>query len=318
MSDLDFTPSQPESEPDRSPASEQSEPEIVQVAEAPPELFQYWSQPEPVLPTRIPHLGHVAIFGAFLLFGFVSMTILILIAVHLHLGGVANMESIKNNIRYILGSEAILYLVTLGLSFIIFPLIWNKSFLAGIHWHATTALREYRVLITIALGCILLAVIDDRLIPGPSNAPIDDMFRTPGAAWLMFAFGITFAPLFEEIAFRGFLLPSFATAWDWVVEKSNGMPARPLDANGNPQWSISAMVAASIATSLPFALLHAEQTNWSPGPFVLLLVISLILCAVRLRTRSLASSTLVHACYNFILFSTALISSGGFRHLDKT
>jgi membrane protease YdiL (CAAX protease family) len=78
------------------------------------------------------------------------------------------------------------------------------------------------------------------------------------------------------------------------------------------------MVAASIATSLPFALLHAEQTNWSPGPFVLLLVISLILCAVRLRTRSLASSTLVHACYNFILFSTALISSGGFRHLDKT
>jgi membrane protease YdiL (CAAX protease family) len=45
--------------------------------------------------------------------------------------------------------------------------------------------------------------------------------------------------------------------------------------------------------------------------------VSLILCGVRLKTRSLAASTLVHACYNFILFSTALISSGGFRHLDK-
>jgi membrane protease YdiL (CAAX protease family) len=63
--------------------------------------------------------------------------------------------------------------------------------------------------------------------------------------------------------------------------------------------------------------MHAEQTGWSPGPFVLLISVSLILCAVRLKTRSLAASTLVHACYNFILFSTALISSGGFRHLDK-
>jgi len=28
-------------------------------------------------------------------------------------------------------------------------------------------------------------------------------------------------------------------------------------------------------------------------------------------------STLVHACYNFILFSTAMIASGGFQHFDK-
>jgi membrane protease YdiL (CAAX protease family) len=143
------------------------------------------------------------------------------------------------------------------------------------------------------------------------------MFRTPGAAWLMFGFGVTFAPIFEEIAFRGFLLPSLATAWDWVVEKSNGSPAPLLDVNGHPQWTLSAMVAASIVTSLPFALMHAEQTGWSWGPFVLLMSVSLILCGVRLKTRSLAASTLVHACYNFILFSTALISSGGFRHLDK-
>jgi uncharacterized protein len=39
---------------------------------------------------------------------------------------------------------------------------------------------------------------------------------------------------------------------------------------------------------------------------------------VRLKfTRSLAASTLVHACYNFIIFSLALIGTGGFRHLDK-
>lgn len=339
MSDLDFTPHEPEPElePDPLPAPEPGAPSIPQLSakwvgdqepqppsaphkadsETPAELFQSWSQPEPVPPTRIPHLGHLALFAAFLLFGFLCMTVVILAAVYFHSHSLSNLDSIKTNVRYILGSEAILYLVTLALSFIVFPLVWDKSFLAGIHWRGATALRLFWWLVGIAVGCIMLAVIDDKLMPGPSNAPINDMFRSPGAAWLMFGFGITLAPFFEEISFRGFLLPALATAWDWAIEMSLGKPARPLDENGHPQWSIFAMVAASIATSLPFALMHAQQTGWAPGPFLLLMTVSLILCGVRLKTRSLACSTLVHACYNFILFSTALISSDGFRHLDK-
>jgi membrane protease YdiL (CAAX protease family) len=90
-----------------------------------------------------------------------------------------------------------------------------------------------------------------------------------------------------------------------------------LDANGHPQWSIPAMAVASVLTSLPFALVHVAQQGHALGPFLLLIVVSLILCAVRLKTRSLASSTLVHACYNFFIFSLALIGTGGFRHLDK-
>ena len=104
------------------------------------------------------------------------------------------------------------------------------------------------------------------LLPGPENAPIDDIFRAPGAAWLMFAFGVTIAPFFEEIVFRGFLLPALATAWDWTMRKEYWQARpRPLDADGHPQWSIFAMVIASIATSLPFALMHAEQTGHSLG-----------------------------------------------------
>ena len=221
------------------------------------------------------------------------------------------------NVHYILGSEAILYLVTFSLGLIFFPLLWNKSFFAGIQWRGATALQLGWRLPAIALGCFVLAAMDETLLPGPAHAPIEEIFRSPGAAWLMFGFGVTFAPFFEEMAFRGFLLPSLATAWDWAIEKSTGKPARPLDANGHPQWSIFAMVIASIFTSLPFALMHAEQTGHSIGPFLLLIVVSLILCAVRLVTRSLAASTLVHACYNFLLFFLMLVSTGGFRHLDK-
>jgi membrane protease YdiL (CAAX protease family) len=281
------------------------------------ELFQSWSQPAAVPPSRIPHLGHLCLLAAFLLIGFVCMMVLLFVALQFHWDGVTTQDQIKTNVHYLLGSEAILYLVTLALSFPLFPLLWNKSFFAGIHWRGATALQLGWRLPAIAMGCFVLAAIDNKLLPGPEHAPIEEIFRSPGAAWLMFGFGVAVAPFCEEIFFRGFLLPALATAWDWVSERFTHRHPRPLDANGHPQWSIAAMVIASIATSLPFALIHAEQTGHSLGPFLLLITVSLVLCAVRLVTRSLAASTLVHACYNFLLFSTMLIGTGGFRHFEK-
>jgi len=284
---------------------------------SPAELFQSWSQPEAVAPARIPHLGHLCLLGAFMLFGFVCMTVLMFVALHFHWDGVTTQDQIKTNVHYLLGSEAVLYLITLALSIPLFPLLWNKNFFVGIHWRGATALQLGWRVPAIASGCFVLAGLDQWLLPGPEHAPIEDIFRSPGAAWLMFAFGVTFAPFFEEIVFRGFMLPALSTAWDWAIEKSTGKPAPPLDADGHPQWSIFAMVIASFVTSLPFALMHGEQTGYSLGPFLQVFAVSLVLCAVRFRTRSLAASTLVHACYNFLLFSTMLIGTGGFRHLDK-
>ncbi|MGO9316753.1 MAG: lysostaphin resistance A-like protein [Terracidiphilus sp.] len=315
MNNFEFTPQEPEQNQFSAPS--QTLPQAAQAKENPAELFQSWSQPEAVSHARIPHLGHLALLVVFLLIGFVCMAVLMFIAMYFHLDGVTNPDQIKNNVHYLLGSEAVLYLVTLALSIPIFPLFWHKSFFAGIHWRGDTALRLGWRLPAIALGCFVLAIIDDKLLPGPEHAPIEEFFRSPGAAWLMFGFGITLAPFFEEIVFRGFMLPALATAWDWAIEKSTGKPARPLDANDHPQWSIFAMVFASLVTSLPFALMHGEQTGYSLGPFLQVFAVSLVLCAVRLVTRSLAASTLVHACYNFLLFSTMLVGTGGFRHFDK-
>jgi membrane protease YdiL (CAAX protease family) len=315
MSDFEHTPYEPEQDSISVPG--QVLLPTAQTTDDSLELFQSWSQNSIAPPKRIPHLGHLCLLTAFAGIGFVCATVLMLIALHFHLFGAANLTEVATNVHYILGFEAILYLVAFSLGLVIFPLFWNQSFFAGIQWRGATALHLGWRLPAIALGCFALAALDQALLPGPANAPIEDIFRSPGAAWLMFGFGVAFAPFFEEMAFRGFLLPALATAWDWAIEKSTGKPARPLDANGHPQWSIFAMVIASIATTLPFALMHAEQQGHSLGPFILLIVVSLILCAVRLVTRSLAASTLVHACYNFLRFFLMLISTGGFRHLEK-
>ena len=77
------------------------------------------------------------------------------------------------------------------------------------------------------------------------------------------------------------------------------------------------MIFAALTVSAPFALMHAEQVGNAWGPVLLLYCVSLILCTVRLATRSLAASTLVHASYNFMLFAVMFAETDGFRHLDK-
>jgi len=385
MNDLESMPHEPENNPSSFP--DQNLPQVVHTTNGAAELLQSWPQSMAVPPARIPHLGHLCLLGAFLFIGFVCVAVLTLIALHFHLDGVSTQDQIKNNVHYLLGTDAVLYLVTLALSYPIFPLLWKKSFFSGIQWRAATVPKLGWRLPAIALGCFVLAVIDEKFLPGPEHAPIEEFFRAPGAAWLMFAFGVTFAPFFEEMGFRGFLLPALTTAFDWIAEKTNGscviageksrsqwpqrgvtlatsvfacpiviiftfvhyggriplgiafldflfaafmlsvvlyaafVPSANLapriDSDGHPRWSIPAMVIASIPTSLLFAVVHAEQQGHSLGPFLQVITVSLILCAVRLVTRSLAASTVVHACYNFLLFFTMLVGTGGFRHFEN-
>jgi membrane protease YdiL (CAAX protease family) len=280
-------------------------------------MFQSWSQPEFHRPVRIPHMGHVAILAVFAFFGLMGATLGIRWGLKAHLYGVTTMAQAITDIHFTLGSEVILYLLTFAACLIFFPMIWQKGFFAGIQWNGATALHLRQRLFITAAVCFALALINGLLLPGPSDAPIDKIFRAPGAAWLLFAFGVTFAPFFEEMVFRGFLLPALCTACDWLHEKTSGVPVRPLDETDQPRWSIPAMVIASILTSVPFAGMHAAQTGYSLGPFILLIGVSLALCWARLSTRSLAASVMVHASYNFLLFFLMAIGTEGFKHLDK-
>lgn len=278
-------------------------------------LFAHWEQPRP--PVRIPHFGHLLLLASFALAGLLAATLAVFLGLHFHLFGIATRDQALHNVGYNLGSEMILYFVALALALLVFPSLWEQSFFTGIQWRGATALRLKRHLIFCALGCFLLAGLDSVLFSGPKDAPIDKIFRSPGAPWLMLIFGTTIAPFFEELFFRGFFLPSLCTAFDWARERIVHVAPPPLDLDGHPQWSMAAMLFGSLCASLPFAAIHLAQTGYAIGPFVLLVCVSLVLCAVRLVTRSLASSVLVHAAYNFLLFFVMLLGTGGFQHLEK-
>ncbi len=302
------------------PVAAQAEPGTREGAEPPapqPLLFQNWEHSAVAPAERIPHLGHCVLLALFALIALLLSSLAVSAALRVHLYGIGKRADAMLDIHYTLGSELILYLVTLAIAYFVFPLFWQKSFLDGIQWNGRTAARLHLQLIFCAFLCFLLAMLSGLLISSPKNAPIDKIFQSPGAPWLMFAFGVTIAPFFEEMFFRGFFLPAMCTACDWVNERINKTVPPLLGERGHPRWSRSAMISGASFTSLAFAAIHLAQTGYSWGSFALLICVSLVLSVVRLTTRSLAASVLVHAAYNFLLFSVMLIGSEGFRHMDK-
>ncbi|HEY3705410.1 MAG TPA: type II CAAX endopeptidase family protein [Terracidiphilus sp.] len=266
---------------------------------------------------RIPHLGHLALLTALLFGGLVSAVLLILAGVGLHLFGVSRLEDVMHSMVYAVGTMAIWYAVAFAPAAAIFPALWGKSLFAGLQWNSSAVRRRWPVLVGTAVACFGLATAIRLVLHFPEHSPLEGMLSTPQALWTMFAFAVTVAPLCEEMMFRGFLLPSLSTAFDWLGEKFANRPVPALLPDGHPQWSVPAMISASVVTSAIFALFHFSQNGNALGPMVVIFSVSLVLCTVRLATRSLAASTLTHATYNFTLFFVMAIATHGFQHLHK-
>lgn len=301
-----------EAEPGEIP--EFAEPPPAAAAETP--LFAHYEYAPPP-PRRKPDLGDCLLFAVLAFGASLCSGVVTLVAMHYHLLGVSTFKQANDEIHYRIGSQAAWYVITLIFCTVIFPLAWRRGFFEGLQWRAGAANRRIWRLIGAASACFIAAIVDELVIPGPTNAPIDQTFRMPGAVWLLLVFGVTLAPLIEEITYRGLLLPALCTAIDWMRERFAGSPRLPFDPDGFPRWSAPAMIAASVLVSIPFALMHGEQTAYSIGPFLLLVSISLVLCWVRLAVRSLAASVVVHSSYNLLLFSLMFLGTGGFRHLDR-
>jgi hypothetical protein len=268
----------------------------------------------PPTPRRVPNLGHAILFV-----GFAGLLLLVLQLALMVLGktpataraGVVTVPYPKLQ----LAVEAAAYLVTLLASWVFFPLLWKRSFLDGVCWHWAAARRQAAKLV--ALGLLLGGAMQlvTYFITPPKTLPIDEFFLKASSAWITTFFGVLVAPVFEEICFRGFLLPAFAIAYDWL-----SLPRTP---EARLHWHTTttltpiSLIFSAILTSILFAAMHAEQIAHIWAALLVLFTISLLLTYVRVRTQSVAASVMVHAAYNSFVFLTVLIATGGYRHLDR-
>ena len=280
-------------------------------SEAPP---QYDGPVAPPAPRRIPNLGHALLFVSFaglLLFVFELVLLVRGVAPATKHVGVVTVPYP----RLQLAVEAAAYLVTLLASWLFFPLLWKRSFLDGIRWHWATARHQAAKLI--ALGLLLGGAMQlvTYFITPPKTLPIDEFFLTSSSAWITTFFGILVAPVFEEICFRGFLLPAFAIAYDWL-----SLPRTPearLRWHSTTTLTPISLVFSAVLTSVLFAMMHFQEYAHLWTMMLVLFTVSLVLTFVRVKTQSVAASAMVHAAYNLFDILLLIIATGGYRHLDR-
>jgi uncharacterized protein len=273
----------------------------------------------PLLTRRLPNFGNTVLFFT------VSVVVLVLTSVSvfaiimgLHLMGRETTDQLLREPRLLIPSMAVAYLITGAVVWGLFTFLWQQPFPQVLRWNFPAVRRQ---LFPLLGGGVLLSIAVQLLsnfLPIPKSLPIDDFFRTSGDVWMVAIFGTFLAPVFEELAFRGFLLPSLASAWDWVRgSRQNDGFRLNADLQADPRWSVAALAVSCTITSIGFALVHADQLAHAWAPLAVLFCVSLVLCGVRLWTQSLAASTLIHATYNGTIFTILFFGTGGFRHLDK-
>jgi membrane protease YdiL (CAAX protease family) len=160
---------------------------------------------------------------------------------------------LAHDARWLVPSEALGYAAVMVVAVPLFSVWWRRGFAEGVHWNLAAARKFFLRLALLGMGCGIGIGLLGNFLPMPKNPPIElDLLHSPVGAWMMFVFGVTCAPLFEELCFRGFLLPAFVNAFRWLSLKGDLSP----QAVRRVGYPVSALL-----TSLPFALMHSPQVS---------------------------------------------------------
>jgi hypothetical protein len=276
--------------------------------------FARHSFDQPLLPRLIPNLGHTVLFFliAFLVLA-VGQGLGLLLLEHTHLFGQRTFQALfrlsSDDARVSLPVQAFAYALVAAVIIPVFSVLWREPFNEGVRWNALTARRRALLLALVGLAAGFGIGTFGNFLPMPKDPPImQDMMKSPVGAWMMLIFGISAAPLLEELAFRGFLLPGLINSFRWLARKR-------LISDSAVQWI--GVPLSILITSAGFAFMHSPQVSHAWGPLVLIGSVSVVLCVVRLTMNSVAAGVVVHAAYNLTLFAGVLAQTGGFRHLER-
>ena len=219
-------------------------------------------------------------FAAISVFGIIAA----LVATHVYHVPLVGLE---RNAKVAVPAEFLAYVVTFGF---MVAVVRSRGlpFWCTVRWQWTTSALAY-----MALGFMLSIAVGlaTAVLPIPKELPIEKYFADTTGTWMLAIFGITVAPMMEELFFRGFLYPALA---------------RPLG-----------IMASILITSALFALIHSSQLAAAWAPLLLLFLVGLVLTLVRVRTNSVVPGFLLHAAYNFTLFAELFFQTGHFRYFNK-
>ncbi|HUI84972.1 MAG TPA: type II CAAX endopeptidase family protein [Candidatus Binatia bacterium] len=201
----------------------------------------------------------------------------------------APFTDLTTNAKIVIAAQATAYPVVLIFIFLMVRSRSRQRFAMAIRWRWPGAVAP-----AFMAGGVVLAIVVEglaRFLPIPKSLPMDTYFHDATSAYMMAAFGITLAPLLEELFFRGLLYPLLDRAFGVVV--------------------------GVLLTAAGFAAIHGAQLGYAWAPVLSIFVVGVVFTVVRVRTKSVASCFLMHCGYNLALFTALWLGSDHFRHLEK-
>src|SRR5688572_8610146 len=167
--------------------------------------------------------------------------------------------------------------------YLVFRVRYGQPFWASLAWQGSRPSIAMAMFVgpLLALGVAVFGLLLEQ--PDIDN-PFQGFLRDRFSIVLFGIFVTTLGPLFEELAFRGFLQP--------LLSRTLGP------------------VMGVLLGSVPFALLHAPQYGWSWQHVALVGVASLVFGIVRHVTGSTAAAAGMHATYNLTFFAAFVFQRG--------
>jgi len=185
-------------------------------------------------------------------------------------------------------SQVLIYIPIALLMIMLIEGKYHVPFWRSVGWNWPRSLWKF-----LGIGGALLIVLStlESLLPMPKDTPFEHLFDRPLDAYLLAIIAVTFAPLLEELFFRGLMYP--------VLARRLGVG-----------WGV-------LLSSLPFALLHLPQYAYAWSAGFVILVVGVACGLVRATTKSVGASFLVHVGYNGTQMLIAVVLTRGFTHMPK-
>lgn len=188
----------------------------------------------------------------------------------------------------LIGSQLLLYGVIATGMIMLIEGKYHVQFWQAVRWNWPQSAWPWLGLGAVTLFALLPL---EALLPRPKDTPFQHLFDSPLDAYLLSLIAVTFAPLLEEVFFRGLLYP--------VLARRVGVA-----------WGV-------LLTALPFGLIHLQQYGWAWSAALIIFLVGVVCGVVRARMNSVGASFLVHASYNGVQTGIAILVTHGFRHLEK-
>jgi membrane protease YdiL (CAAX protease family) len=180
--------------------------------------------------------------------------------------------------------QAFIYGAGLLALYSVVTLRYGQPFWDALRWQGSAANLKMAVwagIGTAVAGTLLGAALGAQNL---EEMPMQAMLSSKAVVAVVGLLAVTVGPLWEELTFRGFLLP--------LVAKSFGN------------------VAAIVITAFPFALMHGPQYGWAWQALLPVAFAGVCFGAARVMTSSTSVATLMHSIYNLTVFAGFLAQGG--------